>query len=63
MVPRLTNYSNRSLTRSPRRSSDDQPKDIPALLDYRHPPMGTTTRNTIHASSRLLLPVLAENQK
>ena len=44
-------------------TSDDQPKDIPALLDYRHPPVGTTTRNTIHASSRLLLPVLsAENR-
>jgi uncharacterized protein len=44
-------------------TSDDQPKDIPALLDYRHPPVGTTTRNTVHASSRLLLPVLsAENR-
>jgi predicted acyl esterase len=30
-------------------TSDDQPKDVPALLDYRHPPVGTTTRNTIHA--------------
>ncbi len=39
-------------------TSDDQPKYIPALLDYRHPPVGTTSRNTIHASSRLLLPVL-----
>ncbi len=39
-------------------TSDDQPKDIPALLDYRHPPVGTTTRNTIHSSSSLLLPVL-----
>ena len=39
-------------------TSDDQPKDIPALLDYRHPPVGTTSRNTIHATSRLMLPVL-----
>ena len=36
-------------------TSDDQPKDIPALLDYRRPPVGTTSRNTIQASSRLLL--------
>jgi predicted acyl esterase len=36
-------------------TSDDQPKDVPALLDYRHPPVGTTTRNTIHAGSRLLV--------
>jgi predicted acyl esterase len=44
-------------------TSDDQPKDIPALLDYRHPPVGTTSRNTIHASSRLLRPVLTAQQK
>jgi putative CocE/NonD family hydrolase len=39
-------------------TSDDQPTDIPVFLGYRHPPVGTTTRNTIHAASRLLLPVL-----
>jgi uncharacterized protein len=39
-------------------TSDDQPKDIPALLDYRHSPVGTSARNTIHATSHLLLPVL-----
>ena len=41
-------------------TSDDQPKDVPVFLGYRHPPVGTTARNTIHAESRLLLPVLAE---
>ena len=39
-------------------TSDDQPKDIPVFLGYRHPPVGTTARNTIHATSELLLPVL-----
>jgi uncharacterized protein len=39
-------------------TSDDQPKDIPVFLGYRHSPVGTTARNTIHATSRLLVPVL-----
>jgi predicted acyl esterase len=39
-------------------TSDDQPKDVPVFLGYRHSPVGTTARNTIHAASRLLLPVL-----
>jgi predicted acyl esterase len=39
-------------------TSDDQPKDVPVFLGYRHPPVGTTARNTVHATSRLLLPVL-----
>jgi uncharacterized protein len=39
-------------------TSDDQPKDIPVFSGYRHPPVGTTARNTIAATSRLLLPVL-----
>jgi uncharacterized protein len=42
-------------------TSDDQSHDIPVFLGYRHPPVGTTTRNTIHATSRLLLPVLVPN--
>ena len=41
-------------------TSDDQPKAVPVFLGYRHPPVGTTTRNTIHATSRLLLPVLSK---
>jgi predicted acyl esterase len=40
-------------------TSDDQPKDIPVLLGYRHSPVGTTARNTIHSVSRLLVPVLS----
>jgi hypothetical protein len=39
-------------------TSDDQPKDVPVFLGYRHSPVGTAARNTIHAASRLLLPVL-----
>jgi predicted acyl esterase len=39
-------------------TSDDQPKDIPVFLGYRHSPVGTTARNTIHATSRLKVPVL-----
>ena len=27
------------------------------FLGYRHPPVGTTARNTVHATFRLLLPV------
>ena len=40
-------------------TSDDQPEDITILLGYRHAPVGTTARNTIQATSRLLAPVLA----
>ena len=39
-------------------TSDDQSKDMPVFLGYRHSPVGTTARNAIHAASRLLLPVL-----
>jgi uncharacterized protein len=39
-------------------TSDDQPKNIPVFLGYRHAPVGTTARNTIHATSQLMLPVL-----
>ncbi len=39
-------------------TSDDQPEEVPVMLGYRHSPVGTTSRNTIHASSRLLLPIL-----
>ena len=28
------------------------------FLGYRRPPVGTTARNTVHATFRLLLPVL-----
>jgi len=39
-------------------TGDDQPRDLPVFLGYRHSPVGTTARNTIHAASRLLLPIL-----
>lgn len=39
--------------------SDDQPKEIPAIMGFRHAPVGTSSRNTIQSSSRLLLPVVS----
>ena len=41
--------------------SDDQPADIPAIMGFRHAPVGTSSHNTIHASSRLLLPIVHGN--
>ena len=37
-------------------TSDDQDEDTPAIMDFRHAPVGTS-RNTIHSSSRLVLAV------
>jgi uncharacterized protein len=37
--------------------SDDQPKEVPSIMGFRHAPVGTSSRNTIHSSSRLLVPV------
>ena len=37
-------------------TSDDQDEDTPAIMDFRHAPVGTS-RNTIHSSSKLVLPV------
>jgi uncharacterized protein len=39
-------------------TSDDQPEDVPVFLGYRHAPVATNARNTVHANSRLLLPIL-----
>jgi len=39
-------------------TSDDQNPEVPAIMNFRHAPVGTSTINTIHSSSRLLLPVL-----
>lgn len=39
-------------------TSDDQPKDIPEFLDYRHSPVGNTSQNVVSSASRLLIPVL-----
>jgi len=39
-------------------TTDDQNSDKPALLEFRHASIGTSSFNTIFSSSRLLLPVL-----
>jgi predicted acyl esterase len=39
-------------------TTDDQNKETPALLEFRHASVGTSSLNTIFSSSRLLLPVL-----
>jgi predicted acyl esterase len=39
-------------------TSDDQNKDAPALLEFRHASVGTSSFNTVFSSSRLLLPLL-----
>ncbi len=41
-------------------TSDDQPKDASAIMEFRHAPVGTGTTNTVSSASRLLLPVLEE---
>jgi len=38
-------------------TSDDQDPDTPAIMGFRHAPVGTSSLNTVHSSSRLLLPV------
>jgi len=38
-------------------TSDDQDRDTPAVMGFRHASVGTSTLNTIFSSSRLLLPV------
>ena len=39
-------------------SSDDQNPAVPAMLGFRHASVGTSSLNTVHSTSRLLLPVL-----
>jgi uncharacterized protein len=39
--------------------SNDQPKEIPAIMGFRHSPVGTSSFNTIHSNSRLLLPIIS----
>jgi uncharacterized protein len=39
-------------------TTDDQNEDRPALLEFRHASVGTSSFNTVFSSSRLLLPVL-----
>lgn len=38
---------------------DDSAPDAPAVLDFRHTPLGLPARNTVHAGSRLVLPLLS----
>jgi uncharacterized protein len=40
-------------------TSDDQDKAKPAIMGFRHASVGTSSINTVHSSSRLLLPVLS----
>ena len=42
-------------------TSDDQSKGAPAIMEFRHAPVGTSTTNTISSASRLLFPVLDES--
>ena len=39
-------------------TSSDQAKHTPTVLGFRHTPTGDASVNTVHSSSRLLLPVL-----
>jgi uncharacterized protein len=39
-------------------TSDDQDSEKPALLEFRHASIGTSSLNTVFSSSRLLLPVV-----
>jgi hypothetical protein len=39
-------------------TSDDQNPAAPAIMNFRHATVGTSSRNTVRSSSRLLLPVL-----
>jgi predicted acyl esterase len=39
-------------------TTDDQNAERPALLDFRHAGVGTSSFNTVFSTSRLLLPVL-----
>jgi predicted acyl esterase len=38
-------------------ASDDQDSDVPAMMGFRHASVGTSSVNTVHSASRLLVPV------
>ena len=40
-------------------TSDDHDPATPAIMSFRHAPVGTSSLNTILSSSRLVLPVIA----
>ena len=39
-------------------TSDDQDESTPAIMGFRHATIGASSRNTVHSSSRLVLPVV-----
>jgi predicted acyl esterase len=39
-------------------ASDDQNPDVPAIMNFRHASVGTSSLNTVRSSSRLVVPVL-----
>lgn len=43
-------------------ASDDQNESIPAILQFRHASVGTSSLNSIQSTSRLLLPILPSNK-
>ncbi|MHA0286919.1 CocE/NonD family hydrolase [Mycobacterium sp. C3-094] len=43
-------------------TSDDQNPHAPAIMNFRHASVGTSSLNTVYSTSRLLLPVLAGTQ-
>ncbi|MEH3141116.1 MAG: CocE/NonD family hydrolase [Mycobacterium kyogaense] len=43
-------------------TSDDQDPQAPAIMNFRHASVGTSSLNTVHSASRLLIPVLAGTQ-
>lgn len=38
-------------------ASDDQNPEVPAIMNFRHASVGTSTLNSVYSSSRLLLPI------
>ena len=44
-------------------TSNDQPDDVPTIMEFRHAPVGTSSHNTVRSSSRLLLPTKDHRQE
>ncbi|HET9565506.1 MAG TPA: peptidase S15, partial [Mycobacterium sp.] len=42
-------------------TSDDQDPSTPAIMNFRHASVGTSSLNTVHSSSRLLLPIFCSD--
>lgn len=41
-------------------TSDDQERNTPAIMGFRHAPVGTSSRNAVRSSSRLVLSVAGQ---